>query len=426
MGNAIVGQMMYSDREKLSYTFGGQTAYDDAIANGKAHPQAMDAGRDADASGGLAWYWQMRNTPTGEGLDSTHVNAGVSLPPGFRPADVAPSADDHSLSDDAKNLFAEYRAKETAAAAEREKLRRESSWGGQLGEGRTFWQTGMTSKAYLANGGSPDDQLHITGLATTEVLMNSFGSIPGLFELDTWQGLATDAVNLMMHPDLVGVAGAAWGSFWDGRAAMEARGDFYGLRKQSVELFSLFAPVGYGALRSAGVPLELYRDASALGGGFDLNLGHWDSSRYGSLRLEYSAIPGKEAEFARQLAGQEAAMNRMTAGALTEEIESFLANGRPSSADRYLRHFRSEHPIGEDAFVRDYLAGAGAGSNTRFAALHDPDMVIGGRPANITGYGDFGVNSSIGVQNYYHRDSILNFVKSAPPDAYLRFYLEIK
>lgn len=58
--------------------FGGQEAYDDAIANGETHPQAMDAGRDADTAGGEAWYWEMRNTSTDDGSAAAQNSAGAN------------------------------------------------------------------------------------------------------------------------------------------------------------------------------------------------------------------------------------------------------------------------------------------------------------------------------------------------------------
>ena len=40
------------------------------------------------------------------------------------------------------------------------------------------------------------------------------------------------------------------------------------------------------------------------------------------------------------------------------------------------------------------------------AALHNPDQIAGGEPANVSTLGDKGVNSSIGVQWKYRIDEV--------------------
>jgi hypothetical protein len=49
---------------------------------------------------------------------------------------------------------------------------------------------------------------------------------------------------------------------------------------------------------------------------------------YATVTIPYKALPGSEAEFARQLAGQEAGINELTAGEIRSNIEAFRANGR--------------------------------------------------------------------------------------------------
>jgi len=99
-------------------------------------------------------------------------------------------------------------------------------------------------------------------------------------------------------------------------------------------------------------------------------------------------------------------------------------SGRPSSAAQAVNNYRRDNPISEDPLVQSYLIESEASTGTKFAALHEPDLVIGGRNV-IAGYGDFSVNSSIGAQNRFARDAIYRAVLNAPEDSYIRFILSL-
>lgn len=61
-------------------------------------------------------------------------------------------------------------------------------------------------------------------------------------------------------------------------------------------------------------------------------LGNVADTAIPAVRIEYVPLKGSEAEFMRQLAGQEAGINKLTAGEIRANIEAFNASGRPSSA----------------------------------------------------------------------------------------------
>jgi hypothetical protein len=143
------------------------------------------------------------------------------------------------------------------------------------------------------------------------------------------------------------------------------------------------------------------------------------------VTVPFKALEGYEDEFARQLAGQESALNGMTAGEIKGNIETFNLSGRSSDAADAIGAFRRSNPVATDPFAENYLPNAGNDPVT-FAALHEPDMVIGGRTNGVTGYGDMRVNSSIGAQNYYNQQTILDAVSGAPSDSYIRFIFDIQ
>ena len=64
------------------------------------------------------------------------------------------------------------------------------------------------------------------------------------------------------------------------------------------------------------------------------------------------------------------------------------------------------------------------------AALHDPDQIAGGFPKNVTGVGDFGINSSIGAQwkvKIATVDNVVDeIVRTTPYEDLNKFYLNIK
>ncbi|MGY3231221.1 hypothetical protein ACVWWJ_002705 [Luteibacter sp. HA06] len=145
-----------------------------------------------------------------------------------------------------------------------------------------------------------------------------------------------------------------------------------------------------------------------------------------TVRVQYTPLEGSEAEFARQLAGQERGINALTAGEIRTNIEKFNAQGRPPGAGGAVGEFRRENPVSEDPFVESYLAQVSQGATPRFAALHEPDLVIGGTVNAVNGYGDLRVNSSLGAQNAYRQDIIYDAVKTVPADTKVRFIFEVK
>jgi len=145
-----------------------------------------------------------------------------------------------------------------------------------------------------------------------------------------------------------------------------------------------------------------------------------------TVRLDYTVLQGREREFMRQLAGQEAGINKLTAGEIRNNIDSFNANGRPSSAGQAVAGIRRGNPLSEDPFVQAYLEKGFENGEPRFAALHEPDMVIGGNSNGVTGYGDLSVNSSLGSQNRFHQNTIYQAVQLAPADSYIRFIFGVK
>lgn len=63
-----------------------------------------------------------------------------------------------------------------------------------------------------------------------------------------------------------------------------------------------------------------------------------------TVRIQCTRLEGSDAEFMRQLAGQESGINRLTAGEIRSNIEAFNANGRPSKAGQAIADFRRENP----------------------------------------------------------------------------------
>ena len=141
-------------------------------------------------------------------------------------------------------------------------------------------------------------------------------------------------------------------------------------------------------------------------------------------------------EFSRQLANQQNGMNRLTVADYINNRGSYLANGRSSAgnaaqkaarekalADKYreLRQSglgRSEAKSEADRWIKTQ------------AALHDPDQIAGGFPKNVTGVGDFGINSSIGAQwkdKIATVDNVVDeIVRTTPYEDLNKFYLNIK
>ena len=117
-------------------------------------------------------------------------------------------------------------------------------------------------------------------------------------------------------------------------------------------------------------------------------------------------------EFARQLTGQAAGLNRLTVAQFLANRDRYLSkalltgDGRATAGDAAqklaremtLRDKTEELLTADENLTRkEALAQAGQWLSTR-TALHDPDQVAGGHADAITGLGDARVNSSIGAQ----------------------------
>ncbi len=123
--------------------------------------------------------------------------------------------------------------------------------------------------------------------------------------------------------------------------------------------------------------------------------------------------PKKLGEFRRQLKGQQDGINKLSPDEVMDNIDRYAKDGRGAypgeAADR--RAFRQTqwNNAYDKAFDRfsqdpasagdaDALAGKAAdGALSGQAALHNPDMVAGGKPT-ATDLGDTGPNSSMGSQ----------------------------
>ena len=97
-------------------------------------------------------------------------------------------------------------------------------------------------------------------------------------------------------------------------------------------------------------------------------------------------------------------MNRLTVADYINNRGSYLANGRSSAGNAAQKAARNEALAKKiDELVDSGMSRSEAKSEAdrwikTQAALHDPDQIAGGFPKNVTGVGDFGINSSIGAQ----------------------------
>ena len=119
-----------------------------------------------------------------------------------------------------------------------------------------------------------------------------------------------------------------------------------------------------------------------------------------------------EAEFARQLADQEAGMNKLTVDEYLKNRERYIAEGRAIEGNAAQQAARKEAlaiKVGEllDSGISFQEAEKQAEKwLDSQAALHNPDQISGGNPLNIGGMGDKKINSSIGSQWKYRIDEV--------------------
>lgn len=114
-----------------------------------------------------------------------------------------------------------------------------------------------------------------------------------------------------------------------------------------------------------------------------------------------------KAEFAKQLADQEAGMNKLTVDEYLKNRKRYIDEGRAIEGNAAQQAARKEALANKvDELLDSGMSFQEAEKEAEKllasqAALHNPDQVAGGNPLNIGGMGDKGVNSSIGVQWKY-------------------------
>ncbi|UZQ52269.1 polymorphic toxin type 15 domain-containing protein [Clostridium kluyveri] len=119
-----------------------------------------------------------------------------------------------------------------------------------------------------------------------------------------------------------------------------------------------------------------------------------------------------EAEFARQLADQEAGMNKLTVDEYLKNRERYIAEGRAIEGNMAQQAARKEALANKiDELLDSGMSYQEAERHANKwlesqAALHNPDQVAGGNSLNIGGMGDKTINSSIGVQWKYRIDAV--------------------
>jgi hypothetical protein len=167
------------------------------------------------------------------------------------------------------------------------------------------------------------------------------------------------------------------------------------------------APRGYAAPRAAAVaPAKALASAT-------LRLATIVGDPPFKVKGPSKGKPGLDrAEFARQLAGQQAGLNRLTVAQFIanrdtyEKLRKQKGSGRAKAGDTAQRIAREKafaRKVEELQLANDDLTESEAMDQAQQwmdtqTALHDPDQVAGGHAHNITGMGEKRVNFSIGAQ----------------------------
>jgi len=122
-------------------------------------------------------------------------------------------------------------------------------------------------------------------------------------------------------------------------------------------------------------------------------------------------------EYARQLANQEAGMNKLTVDEYLKNRAKYLEKGRAAEGKAVQKAAREEarankidELIDSGMSYQDAEKQADKWIKTQ-AALHDPDQIAGGNSLNVTGMGDRRINSSIGSQWRYRIDYVDEQIK---------------
>lgn len=135
--------------------------------------------------------------------------------------------------------------------------------------------------------------------------------------------------------------------------------------------------------------------------------------RLNQIEIEFNYKPQyDEGEFARQLADQENGMNQLTVEEYLKNRQKYINEGRAAESKVYQQQARDMAyfdkvnelcNLGKSKKEAENIAKKWLESE---AALHNPDMIAGGKPQNVGGMGDSRINSSIGSQWQYRIDEV--------------------
>lgn len=137
------------------------------------------------------------------------------------------------------------------------------------------------------------------------------------------------------------------------------------------------------------------------------------NKRLNQIEIEFNYKPQyDEGEFARQLADQENGMNQLTVEEYLKNRQKYINEGRAAESKVYQQQARDMAyfdkvnelcNLGKSKKEAENIAKKWLESE---AALHNPDMIAGGKPQNVGGMGDSRINSSIGSQWQYRIDEV--------------------
>lgn len=142
-------------------------------------------------------------------------------------------------------------------------------------------------------------------------------------------------------------------------------------------------------------------------------------------------------EYNRQLKNQEDGLNKFTIQEYLDNIKEYKANGRGTEAAKVQKQVRNVEKAKKISELRrngcssekaEMLAEEWIKTQ---AALHNPDMSVGGNPLDVTGVGDAKINSSIGSQWGNGNAELLetqirDSIKSIEPKDYTSTLLNVK
>ncbi|URZ07503.1 polymorphic toxin type 15 domain-containing protein [Clostridium felsineum] len=227
-------------------------------------------------------------------------------------------------------------------------------------------------------------------------------------------------------------------------------GDIEGLAQGAVEFFGGLSIMGFGGLgagaltvatdgaaapvvplvESAGIALAGHGigmfGSSLYNMGSDFSKGNFYFSkiektiaRIKEIKVNFNyKSKYNETEFARQLADQEAGMNKLTVDEYLKNRERYIKKGRAIEGNMAQQAARDKALVDKVDELRSTgmpLKEAETQAQKwleKQAALHNPDQIAGGNPLNIGGMGDKAINSSIGAQWKYRIDAVDEQIQS--------------